>query len=667
MRSGRFWAIAAGFVAAALAAGGCGLAQQAVGPVSEPSATIQASLAQTVYTAVAFVGRHGVLAGYEETLGGQAPATQPMQTLPGTSEILRTSDGGRTWQKTSLGNWQVTGIDMATARIGYLTAMNLSGGYAVLRTEDGGRSWRRVLRAPFQPTIVRVFDPAKVLLLSNGEFWSTADAGREWHSVRPDLPGIAAASFTSPLAGYAVAGASIFATRDGGVHWQKQYALPQALVLQLGPATGATLDVPSGGRGWASFTLSACWPGGCPNVVLHQDRVGRWRIVSGEDAGPLGGVTASEDRFPGGALALWSTGPESAVWDGAGGLWQTADGGATWQEIGAPKAHQPSPPFVAVSGVRHGDIWAIGQDAWGGYLLHDTKTGWQQVRPQPFPVSAVDFITPDVGYGIGLSWDPHAIVGTKDGGRSWTMLSQVGGGLPIALAFVSPEHGYLVTAGSGGTLLGTSNGGKTWQAIATFTAPPASLAFPSAVDGAVLLETGPGWPLRFSLHETADGGQTWRAGTIPDALTDTLATKTPIVVTSAAAALPSPTDGYFLALVGHEPQLWQTKAGTWQALSVPPGEAARGSGPEQYQGGALSATPGGDVWLALQPVWAGAPVRVMRRTGTGWQTYDLPLPIHLNLPAGSEAISAFGPGEAVLLTNLGPLETSDGGRTWQRP
>ncbi len=668
MQRARLLTTLAGLAAATFVLGGCGLSAQTVGPVAEPSATVRTPIVQTIYTAVDFVGRHGVLAGYEQSLsGGPTTATQTVETVPRTSEILRTSDGGRTWQRTSLGNWQVLALDMVTARVGYLTAMGLDGGYAVLRTADGGRSWRRVERLPFQPTIVGVFGPAKLLVLSGGRLWSTEDGGRTWRSLRLGVPGIAAADFSSPLKGYAVAGTSILATEDGGVHWQRSYSLPRTLALQLGPATGATIDVPSGGRGWASFTLSACWPGGCPNVVLHQDLGGAWRIVSGEDAGPLGGVAASEDRFPGGALSLWATGPESAVWNGAGGLWQTADGGATWQEIGAAKAHQPSPPFVAVSGARPGDIWAVGQDQWGGYLLHDTETGWQQVRPEPFPVSAVDFVTRQVGYGIGLSWNPHAIVGTRDGGRSWRMLSPAGSGLPIALDFLSPDHGYVVTAGSGGTLFETADGGRTWQTVASFASPAAALTFRSATEGAVLLETGPGWPLQFALRETADGGATWNAGGIPRTLKDALATATPIDVTSASAVLPSPVDGYFLALVGGDPELWQLRAGNWSALSVPPGEASRGNGPEQYQGGAMAEGPKGDLWLALQPAWTGAPVRIMRRQAGAWQTYDLPLPVRLNLPAGSQAISVFGPDDAVLLTNIGPIETTDGGQSWQRP
>lgn len=660
MRAGRLSIVTICF-AALLALSGCGI-EQASATASEPMATIKAPLEQTVYTAVDFVGREGLLAGYKETLTGPSAPSQP---VAGSGAIWRTADGGRTWRRTQLGNWQVLQIDMVTARAGYLTATNPNSGFAVLRTGDGGRSWRRVLRLAFAPSIVGTWSPAKVLLLSQGELWSTADGGRSWHRVRPQIPGIAAASFTSPLTGYAVAGTRILATDDGGVHWHTRYVLPQSLTVQIGPPTGATIDVPRGGRGWASFTLSTCWPGGCPNVVLHQSPSGRWQIVSGEDAGPLGGIAASEDGFPGGAQGLWSTGPESAVWNGSGGLWQTADGGATWQEIGAPEAHQPSPPFVAVSGVRSGDLWAVGQGAWGGYLLHDTETGWQQVLPQPFPVSAVDFVSREVGYGIGLSWAPHAIVGTRDGGRTWTMLSQIQGSLPIAIDFTSPEHGYLATAGSGGTLLETGDGGRSWQVAAYFQAPPAFLAFRDPLDGAALLETGPGWPLQFVLQETADGGKTWYGAGVPEALSDTLASATPVVVTSAAAIFPSAANGFFLALVGHEPQFWQLIGGRWQALTVPTGEAARGSGPEQYLGAAMAAPAADDVWLTLEPTWSQAAVRVMRLHASSWQIYDLPLPLRLNLPTGSEAVSSFGPGRAVLLTNIGPLLTTDDGRTWQ--
>ncbi len=660
-----------------LAAGGCGGLQPSSASLSEPQATVEAPLEQTIYTAVDFVGRKGLLASYRQTLGSppaaaqaaaQASATASQtapEPVPGTSEIWRTADGGRTWRATPLGSWQVAAIDMVTARVGYLTATDPDTGSAVLRTQDGGRTWHEALPLEFAPSIAGVFSPSKLVVLSDGALWSTEDAGLHWRKVVPDVFGIDAASFSTALRGYAVSGTRILETQDGGVHWQVEYALPQALALQLGASTGATIDVPPSGRGWASLSLSACWPSGCPNVVLHSDVGGHWQIVSGEDAGPIDGVDASEDGFPGGAQTLLATGPESAVWNGAGGLWQTEDGGATWQEIGAPKAQQPSPPFVAVSGVRRGDIWAVGQDRWGGYLLHRTAAGWRQVRPKPYPVSAVDFVTARVGYGIGLSWAPHAIVGTRDGGRTWHVLGQAPGGLPVAIDFAGAEEGYLATAGAGGTLWRTGDGGRTWQAVGTFAAPPVSLAFRDWRDGTTVLETSPGWPLSFSLQQTSDGGVTWVGGRLPEALTDTLSNATPIVVTSASAVFPGALAGYFLALVSRQPQLWRTRGSGWQAVDVPAGSAGRGTGPEQYQGGAISAAGPGEVWLALQPLWPGAPVRVLRLGASSWQAYDLPLGVHLDLPEGSETISVFGRERAVLLTNLGPLETVDGGRTWR--
>lgn len=657
MPSRRLVAVAAGLATVALAFGGCGVLQETQAPLSESMATIKGSIEQTIYTAVDFVGRDGLLSGYRQMTAGHP--------LAGTSELWWTGNDGRSWHKTSLRSWQVAQIEMVSAKVGYLTAMDPAAGYAVLRTADGGRSWREVLPLAFEASIIRVFSAEKALVLSNGDLFSTTDAGRHWHEVAPDVPGIAEASFLTPLVGYAVSGTNILATRDGGVHWQVQYALPQSLVVQLGTPEAATIDVRPGAGGWASFELSTCWPGGCPNVVVHQGLEGPWRIVSGEDAGPLPGVAASEDGFPGGAQALLATGPGSAVWNGAGGLWQTTDSGASWQELGAPKAQQPSPAFVAVSGVRQGDIWAVGLNRWGGYLLHRTKDGWQQLRPQPFPVSAVDFVTPEVGFGIGLGWDPHAVVATRDGGRSWQVRSEVEGSLPIALDFSSAENGYLVTAGSGGTLWQTADGGRTWHELNALDAPPVSLDFRDADHGVTLLETGPGWPLQFSLRQTVDGGRTWSVGSLPESLAGTLSSTTPIIVTSAAAVFPGLREGYFLALVGREPQFWRTKGASWQAVDVPVASEARGSGAEQYRGAAMTATAA-DAWLVLQPAWSGAPVRVLCLGAAGWQIDDLPLPIRLDLPEGSEAVSAFGSGKAVLLTNLGPLETLDGGRSWRR-
>ena len=580
MRPRRLLAVVAGLAAVALAAGGCGIFAQPSAAIPEPVAQLKAPLAQTIYTAVDFSGRHGILTGYRQDLQDQP--------VPGGSLLWWTGDAGRSWHRTRLGNWQVQAVEMVGTRVGYLAAMNPNVGYAVLRTGDGGRSWHEVLPLQFPATFVQIWNRREVLVLSGGNLYSTRVGGSAWQAVHPDLSGIVAASFSSTLTGYAVAGTNVWTTKDGGVHWQVAYSLPAALVLQLGTATAESIDVPAHGGGWASFSLSACWPGGCPHVLLHQDPDGTWQIASGEDAGPIIGVAAAEDYFPGGAQTLWTTGPQSVVRNGPGGLWQTSDGGQTWQELGAPAAQQPSPAFVAVSGVLRHNIWAIGQDTWGGYLLHRTATGWRQVRPQPYPVSAVDFVTAKVGYGIGLSWSPGAVVGTRDGGRSWRVLTQVQGGLPVALDFTSPNHGYLATAGAGATVWQTTDGGRKWQRLQSLGAPPLSLAFGDPRHGAALLEVGPGWPLAFSLQETADGGRTWQAGSLPESLSDTLSQAQRSIVTSASAVVAPGGETYFLALVQRLPQLWRTSGRDWLPIDVPPGGQARGSGPEVYKGGAMS-------------------------------------------------------------------------------
>ncbi len=665
MRPLRLFALTVVVATGMLALGGCGLLQTSA-PASEPVATIASPIAQTVYTAVGFVGKDGMISAYEQPLVGQAPAAPATAAAPppNPGKLLSTRDGGRTWHATSLGNWQVDAIDMVTHRVGYLAADDPDVGYAVLRTADGGRSWREVLPLTFSPTFLRASGAGGLLVLAGGNLYATEDGGRHWRSVHPDVPGIVAASFPTVLRGYALTGLGILETEDGGVHWRVRYTLPQGLVAQLGLATGATIDVEPQG-GFAAFTFANCWPSGCPHVVLRIAASGDWQIVSGEDAGPLPTVTAPEDGFAGGAQQLWTTGPDSVVWNGAGGLWQSTDAGASWQEIGAPKAHQPSPAFVDVSGVRSGDLWAIGQDVWGGYLLHRTAVGWQQVLPQPFPVSAVDFVTDRVGYGIGLSWSPRAIVGTRDGGRTWHVLPGVGGGLPVALSFTSPEHGYLATAGISPTLWQTADGGRSWQVVGAFAAPPVSLAFSDPRHGAALFATGPGWPLEFALAQTEDGGRTWTTEGLPDAFQSLLTNTTPTVVTSTSALFPTPDRGYLIALVQHVPQLWGFLGSRWQAIAVPGGTQARGNGTESFKGVAMSSPGARHLWLALQPNWSQAQARIMRLGPSGWQLYDLPAAVSLDLPQGSGAVSAFGDGRAVILTNLGPLETEDGGQTWR--
>jgi photosystem II stability/assembly factor-like uncharacterized protein len=99
-------------------------------------------------------------------------------------------------------------------------------------------------------------------------------------------------------------------------------------------------------------------------------------------------------------------------------------------------------------------------------VTSDGGTSWHQVFPvQPSPTTAVSFLTPTLGYGLGTGGDPNLVLRTQNGGKTWAPVGTlpVTGGYsetPGALQFLNARSGFALNAQ--GQLLATQNGGKTW-------------------------------------------------------------------------------------------------------------------------------------------------------------------------------------------------------------
>ncbi len=101
--------------------------------------------------------------------------------------VLRTEDGGRTWQRQPPRGDFFCSVHFPTARVGYICGQ----GGALLRTEDGGRTWdwlrqgkgigpnSRAFRALWFVSEQRGF-----LVGDGGLFWQTTDGGRSWEALR---------------------------------------------------------------------------------------------------------------------------------------------------------------------------------------------------------------------------------------------------------------------------------------------------------------------------------------------------------------------------------------------------------------------------------------------------------------------------------------------------
>ncbi|HLI02043.1 MAG TPA: YCF48-related protein [Acidimicrobiales bacterium] len=151
---------------------------------------------------------------------------------------------------------------------------------------------------------------------------------------------------------------------------------------------------------------------------------------------------------------------------GAGWIVTTADGGRTWSTQLQTDQHFRQVDFVSAT-----TGFAVG----GTELLGTTDGGRCWVRlgePNP-PLASVHFVSPTTGWGVAATTNRGTgpatmvpgggtLVRTTDGGRSWTPVS----GAPAnaqSVCFIDATDGWL---GADGRIFATHDGGSRWQQVA---------------------------------------------------------------------------------------------------------------------------------------------------------------------------------------------------------
>jgi photosystem II stability/assembly factor-like uncharacterized protein len=216
--------------------------------------------------------------------------------------------------------------------------------------------------------------------------------------------------------------------------------------------------------------------------------------------------------------------------------------------------------------------------------------------------------------------------------------------------------------GSGGTLVHTVDGGRTWQDVAPPDCSQCDFRDLHAVDGNVALAMVAGQPAR--LYRTEDAGRTWRvvvADARPAAFFDAIS-----LAGGRGLLFADPIDGAFVVFTTvDDGRTWSPVPA--QRLPPPmPGEAAFAA-----SGTCVEAGPDGVLRIAT----GGAAARVLASHdgGSSWRATPLPL-VHGAASQGAFSIACRADGVGVVVGGdyLAPAatvgtaaRTMDGGRTWQ--
>jgi photosystem II stability/assembly factor-like uncharacterized protein len=246
--------------------------------------------------------------GWSETSEGAAMGSEAV-------DILRTRDGGATWEVMSRGQsldgqtaaspgalstgCDKTGIGFGRDTTGFATGACNSSGYYFYVTHDAGRTWQPA-QLPRPPSVTSddvtrgawntlleppVFDGARgaglvesSLSTSPASFthhdyiYETADGGAQWTLVDPPLRGATwawAAGATDWWAGDAT---TLVHTADAGTHWA---TLPSPGLIVDTPSLDA-LQFTTADSGWALVASSD----GVPRIVRTTDGGRSWHPVA---------------------------------------------------------------------------------------------------------------------------------------------------------------------------------------------------------------------------------------------------------------------------------------------------------------------------------------------------------------------------------------------------
>ncbi|MFQ5409043.1 MAG: WD40/YVTN/BNR-like repeat-containing protein, partial [Anaerolineales bacterium] len=454
---------------------------------------------------------HNLLFASTGIFDREAANSNPDTGDPGGVGILRSRDGGATWETLGVQN----GIDADELYFGslYMHPQNpdiLLGAAgndpytrhlgreigAIYRTQDGGESWERVLSLPNASAVeICERDPNVVYAASMSLFYRSDDGGQTWQqpsAYRSDNEDSAVQQTGEGLWGPpgVVAGFPI----------DMQCDPRDAQRIFVNAYGGGNFLSTDGGATWADSSQG--YTGALmrqvvvardnPALVYATARSGVFRSADG------GGTWIGLSRGPARAMEAYglAVNPRDSqhaiavIGDAGSAPKITTDGGQTWQEADVSQWAAPGPGDLALQ------IAFSPTDAQRVLALPGDYDCWARGECEP-------------GRGLVLS---------SDGGETW-LQSGLAAGMALDLAF-SPDGGAYLAVYPG-DLYRSADGGQNWALVAQNLAAGVELAgrdpdMPGAALTALAVDAQKPERLyagffRGAIMLSQDGGATWQA------------------------------------------------------------------------------------------------------------------------------------------------------------
>jgi photosystem II stability/assembly factor-like uncharacterized protein len=433
--------------------------------------------------------------------------------------VWRTTNGGAKWKKVANVDETPCAVAFRTSSVGWLAAWG-----KVWRSDDGGATWTTQLDLGLAGPEITDMDFADAnngwVVGGNGSAYTTTDGGTHWtatgaYSTKSWVCVDAVAGTTAVLGG---GGGRLDGTTDGGATWASQPTVAAGYAGDLHsmdftdtsngwiaagdpasgplPATSGVLHTANGGAGWSWQTTGTAqplygidfvdelngWAAGAGGAIVHTANGGTaWGPQASGTTADLMAVSFVDPSTG------WAVGDDFTMLPLAGGgiVRHTTNGGTTWTAQTSPLFAYHAFYDVAFADSLHG--WAVGWGAGEGdgepAVIFGTSDGgatWARqlayIPPVSHSVGTATFrgiAALDATHAVAVGWADDndslfpIVYRTTDGTHwtkatvpttwwsSWVSLNDV--------SFASSTRGWAV--GSNGTVLRTTNAGKTWTKL----------------------------------------------------------------------------------------------------------------------------------------------------------------------------------------------------------
>ncbi len=454
----------------------------------------------------------------------EAANSDRVKRLPGGEGVLKSIDGGQTWEHVNngLNNLYVGSLfmnprtpDVLLAGTGNNVYHEASGVYL---SEDGGQSWSQTLSDDIITSVeISTSNPNIAYAGSSSAVYRSSDGGRHWQqTVSGDRtgwgpPGVLAgfpidlqADPRDPQRVFANEyGGGNFLSEDGGTTWRVAstgYTGAQVRGLAVDPGQPGRVIAAARSGIFVSFNGGEDWIG--INQLPFQAM--EWTAVA---------IDPTDTQHIMAANNWWN---EVAYSPNGGSLWLfsnavIAEGRAGWSVI----AFAPSDPkivYAGSAGYYSAGIFDLGMPGQGIWVNRDgTGKYWQAANTLVTEGTHVTGLAVDHrdAQRVLAATATRGILLTTDGGASWEERNQ-GLGIPKALSIAmdpANANGLLVGLVRGGTYR-SADGGKSWKSSSSGMPPEASVS--SIVYDPTNSNVVYAADLFSGVYHSLDGGETWR-------------------------------------------------------------------------------------------------------------------------------------------------------------